>query len=57
MATNPSKPRKDETPDLQTQLEGIFNAVWLSEAEWRFDDRIALSLAVERKRRNGEQSA
>jgi hypothetical protein len=56
MAANPNKPKKAETPDLQTQLEGILDAVWLSEADWRLDDRIALSLAVERKRRNPEQS-
>jgi hypothetical protein len=57
MAANPSKARKDEVPDLQTQLEGIFNAVWASEAEWRLDDRITLSLAVERKRKSREENA
>jgi hypothetical protein len=56
MAANPDKTKRDEAPDLQTQLEGIFDAVWMSEAEWRLDDRIALSLAVERKRRNRERN-
>lgn len=45
----------DETPDLHTQLEGILNAVWASEEEWRLDDRISLSLSVERVRRDGRK--
>jgi hypothetical protein len=57
MPVKPSKPTTEEIPDLHTQLEGIFDSVWLSEAEWRLDDRIALSLAVERKRRSRAQSA
>lgn len=30
-------------PDLQSQLEALLDQVWDSEAEWRFDDRIALA--------------
>ena len=30
-------------PDLQTQLEDLLNQVWMSEKEWRLDDRISLS--------------
>ncbi|MGH7881580.1 MAG: hypothetical protein ACREN8_01535 [Candidatus Dormibacteraceae bacterium] len=49
MASDSRKDVRDETPDLQTQLEAIFDAVWQSEAEWRLDDRIDLSLSLERK--------
>ena len=31
-------------PDLQTQLEALLNSVWTAEADWRFDDRLDLSL-------------
>jgi hypothetical protein len=57
MNEKPRQQRKDDTPDLQTQLEGILDAVWASEEEWRLDDRISLALAVERKRarREGEE--
>lgn len=51
MNERPRQPAKDDTPDLQTQLEGILNAVWASEEEWRLDDRITLALSVERKKR------
>ena len=34
-------------PDLQTQLEDLLNQVWVSEKEWRLDDRIALAVALE----------
>ena len=27
-------------PDLQSQLEGLLDAVWLAEENWRFDDRL-----------------
>ena len=36
----------EETPDLQTQLEDMFDSVWKAEADWRFDDRIGLSLSL-----------
>lgn len=51
MNERPRQPANDDTPDLQTQLEGILNAVWASEEEWRLDDRITLALSVERKKR------
>lgn len=35
---------KDDSPDLQTQLEELFNTVWKAEADWRLHDRIDLSL-------------
>ena len=52
MDEKPSQPKMDDTPDLHTQLEGILDAVWASEEEWRLDDRISLSLSVERVRRD-----
>jgi hypothetical protein len=50
VATNHRQPRRSESPDLQTQLEEILDAVWQAEADWRLDDRIDLSLAAERWR-------
>jgi hypothetical protein len=44
----------DEPGDLQTQLEEILDAVWASEAEWRLDDRIDLSVRTNRKRPKGD---
>ncbi len=38
-------------PDLQTQLEELFDSVWQAEAGWRFDDRI--DLALKHARRSG----
>jgi hypothetical protein len=32
------------TNDLQTQLEDLLDQVWESEADWRLNDRIDLSL-------------
>jgi hypothetical protein len=38
------RPGKDDAlPDLHTQLEEFFHQVWVSEAEWRFDDRLDLA--------------
>jgi len=37
-------------PDLHSQLEGLLDAVWESEANWRLDDRI--DLATKSRRRN-----
>lgn len=44
------RPRRvaDTTPDLQTQLEGLFDAVWEAEANWRFDDRLDTALKLRR---------
>lgn len=33
-------------PDLQTQLESLLHQVWLCEAEWSFEQRLRLALAV-----------
>lgn len=49
LAFRPSAPqdkRQDKrVPDLQSQLEAIFDAVWAAEANWRFDDRLDQALA------------
>lgn len=37
-----------ELPDLASQLEGLFDAVWTAEANWRFDDRLDLALRAPR---------
>ena len=51
---DPRPKRKSESQvDLQTQLEALLHQVWLCEAEWRFDDRLALSLATTRQSRDG----
>lgn len=34
--------------DLQTQLEGILDTVWKAEADWRFMDRIDMSVQSRR---------
>lgn len=36
--------RPTGTPDLGTQLEDLFTAVWEAEENWRFDDRLELAL-------------
>lgn len=38
----PVSPEPD-VPDLPTQLEQLFSAVWEAEEWWRFDDRLDLS--------------
>ena len=43
-------------PDLQTQLEEMLDAVWEAEANWRFDDRLDLSLKREGDVPNGSDS-
>jgi hypothetical protein len=35
---------KSIAPDLQAQLESLFDAVWLCERQWRTDDRFDLML-------------
>ncbi|HEX6547570.1 MAG TPA: hypothetical protein VF134_02370 [Candidatus Dormibacteraeota bacterium] len=30
--------------DIQTQFEGLLDAVWKAEANWRLDDRIDLAV-------------
>ena len=38
-------------PDLHSQLEGLLDAVWDSEANWRLDDRIDLATRSRRRTR------
>ncbi len=45
----PAKDRHPEVPDLHTQLEDALSSVWAAEANWRFDDRIDLSLGKRRR--------
>ena len=43
------KPRRlTSAPDLQTQLESLLDEVWRGESTWRFDDRIALAVKVDK---------
>ena len=44
-------PRPQASTDLQTQLEELFNAVWIAEEDWRLDDRIDLALKIRRDHR------
>ena len=46
----PPRQLDPDTPDLQSQLEDILDAVWTGEENWRLDDRIDLALAVGRRR-------
>ena len=39
-----------DAPDLQSQLEALFDTVWDAEANWRLDDRIDLALHLPRPR-------
>ncbi len=45
-----SSPRKlisaTDPPDTHSQLESLLHQAWLSEADWRFDDRLELQLAL-----------
>ncbi len=34
--------------ELHTELEELLSAVWQAEANWRFDDRLDMSLKVKR---------
>ena len=46
----PSTTTPSLAPDLQSQLEELLDTVWESEANWRLDDRIDLSLGERRPR-------
>lgn len=35
--------------DLHSQLEDLLNAVWSSEENWRFDDRLDMALKLRRQ--------
>jgi hypothetical protein len=41
-------PGDRRVPDLHSQLEALLDAVWLAEANWRFDDRLDQALKVRR---------
>lgn len=43
VAFRPTRPDKG-VPDLHSQLEALLDAVWDAEANWRFDDRLDLSV-------------
>jgi hypothetical protein len=43
------KPRRQRPdPDLHTQLESLLDEVWRCESTWRFDDRIALAVRLDK---------
>ncbi len=49
------KSRSDE-PDLQSQLESLFDQVWRSESDWRLWDRVDQAVMLEDLRtRRAEQ--
>ncbi|MDQ6691203.1 MAG: hypothetical protein M3Z13_00400 [Candidatus Dormibacteraeota bacterium] len=50
-SNRPARDRRPEVPDLHTQLEEVLSSVWAAEANWRFDDRIDLSLGKRRRPR------
>jgi hypothetical protein len=41
---------RSDTPDLQTQLESMFDQVWRSEDNWQLWDRIEAMVAREVQR-------
>jgi len=41
---------RSDTPDLQTQLESLFDQVWRSEDNWQLWDRIDAMVAREVRR-------
>jgi hypothetical protein len=43
----PDRTHRD-MPDVQTQLETLFDQVWRCEAEWRFDDLLDLATRLGR---------
>ena len=49
---------KPQQPDLQTQLESLFDQVWRSEADWRLWDRLDAAAVIESARaRRAKQDA
>jgi len=40
---------KTSAPDLQAQLESLFDAVWLCERQWEIDERFDLILGNKRR--------
>ncbi|HEY8634447.1 MAG TPA: hypothetical protein VIO34_05750 [Candidatus Dormibacteraeota bacterium] len=43
-----SKPGSTD-PDLQSQLESLFDQVWRSEANWRLRDRVDAAVMLEKR--------
>jgi len=43
-----SKNNRNEVADLQTQLESLFDTVWLSERMWKLEDRMNLQIEADR---------
>jgi hypothetical protein len=41
---------KSDAPDLHTQLEGLLDQVWKSEADWRLWDRLDAADLIETRR-------
>ena len=46
---------QSETPDLQTQLESMFDQVWRSEDNWQLWDRIDAMVAREVRREQRDE--
>ena len=46
--------RRSDTPDLQTQLESLFDQVWQSEADWQLWDRIEVMAKLEAAKKKRE---
>ncbi len=40
---------KTSVPDLQAQVESLFDAVWLCERQWEIDDHLDLILGNKRR--------
>ncbi|MGH7765007.1 MAG: hypothetical protein ACREOM_11410 [Candidatus Dormibacteraceae bacterium] len=54
---------RSDAPDLQSQLESLFDQVWRSESDWRLWDRVDQAVMLENlrtkraERRDTEQAA
>ncbi len=46
---------RSDIPDLQTQLESLFDQVWRSEGDWQLWDRIDAMVAREVQREQRDQ--
>jgi hypothetical protein len=42
---------KSDAPDLQSQLESMFDQVWRSESDWRLWDRLDAAVTLDDLRR------
>jgi hypothetical protein len=52
MSTAPQQKGPGDSSDLHSQLEEILTSVWAAEANWRFDDRLDLSIAADAIKRS-----